>query len=207
MGNDRIFMPKNHMDHLYTSRNPLVRVPHTKRLDAIVARLPTRRISVLDAGCGEGHLLERMHARLPDNDYVGVDITDVALEKSAQRVPFATLRKANLLALPFDDGSFDVIACTEVVEHVTQYNLMLAEFSRILKKGGLLFITFPNEPLWTMSRFLLMRRPVKVPDHVNSFTPRRMKKAVPLVFVERVNLPFGLPFPITLNCLMVFRKD
>jgi hypothetical protein len=76
----------------------------------------------------------------------------------------------------------------------------------VLKKDGYLIITFPNETLWTISRFFLGRRPIKVPDHVASFTPRKMKKLVKLKLVKKINLPFRLLFFVSLGSLLKFRK-
>ena len=143
-----LVMPEDHMERLYRSPNPLVRFVHNQRLAAIIKAVPRRSgLSVLDAGCGEGQLIERLQKALPDDHYVGVDITPVALEKARQRCQFATFKKADLSATGFGDSSFDVIVCTEVIEHVPEYNDVLAEFVRLLKPGGLLIITFPNKRL------------------------------------------------------------
>ncbi len=205
---DHIVMPEDHMDQLYTSGNPLVRFVHCQRLNAIVRRLPSRRDRVvLDAGCGEGHLIQRMHAHFPNYEYYGVDITPLALEKARTRCPYAQFQNMNLAETAYNDKMFDVIVCTEVLEHIYEYPAVLSEFKRILKKDGLLIVTFPNEPLWTISRFLLGRRPIKVPDHVNSFTPRAMRSFVSMKNTCEQHLPFGLPFIFSLNCLMEFQKE
>jgi 2-polyprenyl-3-methyl-5-hydroxy-6-metoxy-1,4-benzoquinol methylase len=203
---EHIHMPEDHMDALYASGNPLVRFVHNIRLDTIVGLMPAGRLRVLDAGCGEGHLIERLHKALPDSAFVGVDVTDVALRKAQQRCPFASFHKGDVLRLPFKDAIFDVVTCTEVIEHIPEYADALKELARVLKPGGLLVITFPNETLWTLARFLLGRRPIRVPDHVNSFSPGSMRRAVPLGYVLKRNLPFRLPFFLSLTCVMVFRK-
>ncbi len=200
-------MPQDHMEHLYSSTNPLVRFVHNQRLDSIAAALPKNgRLKVLDAGCGEGHLLNRMHEKYPDNDYYGVDVTKVALERAKERVPFAKLEPMDLSDLKFADESFDVVTITEVLEHIIDYENIAPELVRVLKKGGVLIITFPNEFLWTLGRFLLGRRPVKVLDHVNAFNPRMMKEIIGLKIVYERSLPFPLPFSLSLGCLMKFKK-
>lgn len=205
---DHIVMPEDHMDQLYTSGNPLVRFVHCQRLDAIVRCLPPERnCIVLDAGCGEGHLIQRMRARFPNYEYHGIDTTPLALEKARTRCPYTQFQNMNLAEIAYDDETFDVIVCTEVLEHIYEYPAVLSEFKRILKKNGLLIMTFPNETLWTVSRFLLGRRPVKVPDHVNSFTPAAMCSLVPMKNTYEGHLPFGLPFALSLNGLMKFQKE
>ena len=195
------------MERLYSSINPAVRLVHRQRLDAIARELPQKPgLRVLDAGCGEGHLLETLHARYPANRYFGVDYTEVALEKARQRCPFATLQRMDLSNLAFRDGAFDVVVITEVLEHVIEFEEVVAELLRVVGKGGVFIITFPNEILWTVSRFLLGRRPIRVPDHVNAFSPPMMKKLIGLEVSRQRSLPFPLPFSLSLGCLMKFRK-
>jgi len=51
--------------------------------------------------------------------------------------------------LPFNDNSFDMILCTEVLEHLIQDpSFMLSELNRVLKEGGLLVLTTPNGLYW-----------------------------------------------------------
>ncbi len=205
---DHLYMPDDNMESLYTSPNPLVRFVHVQRLEKIVEELPTgEKLNILDAGCGEGHLLQMMHARFPAYTYYGADIMENALVKCRERAPFATCKKTDLDKLPFHDGFFDVIVCTEVLEHVFEYQQVLKEFSRVLKAGGTMIITHPNETNWTISRFLLGRRPIKVPDHVNAFSPRAFSLSVGMTQEKQLNLPFGLPFMLSLTCLHKFKKN
>jgi ubiquinone/menaquinone biosynthesis C-methylase UbiE len=200
--NEHIHMPKDHMDALYNSRNPLVRFVHRDRLDKIFAQVRGKKI--LDAGCGEGHLLKFLSKRKAE--YFGIDITDVALEKARIRFPEGKFYKMDLTKLEFPDESFDCITCSEVLEHIYLYKDVLKELIRVLKKDGLLIITFPNETNWTISRFFLGRRPIKVPDHVNSFNPKMMRKVIKLNNIKVENMPYGFPFFLSLGSLMVFRK-
>jgi len=205
---DHVHMPPDHMERLYTSKEPLVSFIHVGRLSSIVREVPHKgQLDLLDAGCGEGHLLQKLYQSYPGHHYHGLDITEVALVKAGERCPFANFKQADLTRTGFPDEFFDVIVCTEVIEHIYEYATVLKELKRILKKGGHLILTFPNEPVWTLCRFFLGRRPVKVPDHVNSFRPETMKAAVGLKLETQRNLPFGLPFALSLNCVMKFKKE
>ena len=46
-------------------------------------------------------------------------------------------------ALPFEDGSFDTVLCTQVIEHVRTPNAVIAECARVLRPGGVLIVTAP----------------------------------------------------------------
>lgn len=89
---------------------------------------------VIDVGCGEQPYRPCLSGF---RHYVGFDS------------PFAADRGRNhdvlgdALALPFADGSADGIVCTEVIEHVTDPALMLAEFARVLTRDGYVLLTTP----------------------------------------------------------------
>ncbi len=207
MSHDHIFMPEDHLDKLYNGKNPIVRFVFSKRLDLISEMIPQNpSLKVLDAGCGEGHLLERLHKNLKHHSFTGIDITDIALKKAKERCPFATIQKMDLYHLNLPDNSFDVVICTEVLEHISDYRTAIKELIRVVKHGGFLIITFPNEQLWTLSRIILLRRPIKVPDHINSFYPYQIIAAVKLPLVHQAGWPFNLPFQMTLGYLQKFKK-
>ncbi len=87
---------------------------------------------VLDAGAGRGayrDLLLRHGA-----DYVGMDI-----QKSS-----ITALLGDAQTLPFKTGSFDVVFCSQVLEHVPEPHKALAEFRRVLQPNGILILTVPH---------------------------------------------------------------
>jgi SAM-dependent methyltransferase len=92
---------------------------------------------VLDAGSGTGTwVLDRYNDRI--RLLVGADI-----EPPAQRSLAAPVL-ADLAALPFTDGSFDVILCYNVIEHLADPGQALREFARLLTRGGALIFKTPN---------------------------------------------------------------
>jgi SAM-dependent methyltransferase len=103
-----------------------------ERVKAYLDRLPpgTR---VVDAGCGEGVLVEAYADRLA---IVGVD----AAYQSAH------VRKASVTALPYEDGAFDRALCLDVLEHLapSEQPRALAELFRVLAPGGELLVSVPN---------------------------------------------------------------
>lgn len=117
-----------------------------KWLDALPAG--TR---VLDAGCGEGVLVDEYAARL---SIVGVDAF-----YSSDRVQHGLLT-----ALPFDNGSFDRALCLDVLEHLpfVEQPLALAELFRVLTPGGELLVSVPNlAHLQSRIQFLLRGRLIR----------------------------------------------
>jgi SAM-dependent methyltransferase len=97
----------------------------------------------LDAGCGDGRYLVALEAELPQR-IAGVDIAERILETARVRAPRAELRQANLESLPFDDGAFDLVLSSQVIEHVLDAPAAAAELARVLRPGGRLVISTDN---------------------------------------------------------------
>ena len=125
--------------------------------------LPGER--VLDVGCGEGrHVINAyLHG---DVTAIGIDLNPADLRIAQQRfTPFSqpdnpqkhfALQVADATRLPFADHSFDKIICSEVLEHIHDYEAVLREMRRVLKPKGLLAISvpryWPERICWQLSR-------------------------------------------------------
>jgi SAM-dependent methyltransferase len=94
---------------------------------AIAEVHPTR---VLDVGCGEGRLASLYAAP----EVVCVDGSEAAVEQAAERG--LDVQLADARALPFPDGSFDVVTCSHMLYHLPDPDQALAEFVRVLRPGG-----------------------------------------------------------------------
>jgi SAM-dependent methyltransferase len=120
------------------------------KLDAVrryLARLPPAT-RVLDAGCGEGLLVEEFRGQL-------------AIEGLDPHYSSARVRRGSLTALPYADAAFDRALCLDVLEHLTfdEQPRALAELHRVLAPGGELFVSVPNlAHLQSRVHFLLLGR-------------------------------------------------
>src|SRR5581483_9656225 len=98
--------------------------------------------AVLDAGCGSGGFLHWLVDRGSFRSVAGIDVAGAAVELARKRVPGADLRVAPLAAIPFDDASFDLVICNDVLQHVDESELArsLAELRRVLRPEGRLLL-------------------------------------------------------------------
>jgi len=102
--------------------------------------------SVLDAGCGVGYGSGEFTAGLPAL-YVGVDRSLDAIRLAQRRYagPLRLFLGADLVALPFADGQFDIVLSFEVLEHIREVDRYLAQLRRVLRPGGTCVISTPNK--------------------------------------------------------------
>jgi len=120
------------------------------RVRAYLGTLPAGT-RVLDAGCGEGVIVDEFHDRLR--------IEGVDPNYSSARVT-----RASLLALPYADSTFERALCLDVLEHLSfeQQAVALAELHRVIGPGGELFVTVPNlAHLQSRVHFLLTGRLIR----------------------------------------------
>ncbi|MFP5389260.1 MAG: class I SAM-dependent methyltransferase [Thermoleophilia bacterium] len=94
---------------------------------------------ILDAGCGTGGNLQRF-ADL--GDAVGVDPSADAVRFCKER-GLGSVQQAGLESLPFDDGEFDLVAATDVIEHIAAEQQALRELWRVTAAGGAMLLTVP----------------------------------------------------------------
>lgn len=95
----------------------------------------------LDIGSGTGALIQLLRARQPALTSSACDYTDALMQLPGQRVDVVDLNGG---VLPYANGSFSIVTCTEVVEHLENYRHALREMQRVLRPGGVAIITTPN---------------------------------------------------------------
>lgn len=143
---------QNEIDPVFSKRAAFI-------FDEIKKIMPKK---VLDAGCGRGFYINS----LTNFDFIeeihGVDIVDKYLKiaKKNSLDNRIKIRKADIYSLPYPNNYFDVIVCSEVLEHLAWDKKALFELKRVLKPSGTLLITVPNLNfpfLWDPINWILMK--------------------------------------------------
>ena len=107
---------------------------------------------VLDIGCGTGYGVADM-ARSAAS-VIGVDVAAQALEYAREHYsgPNISFIQASAAVLPIRDSSFDLIVSFELIEHLQNWQEMLAEAKRILAPGGQFIVSTPNKHFYAQFR-------------------------------------------------------
>jgi SAM-dependent methyltransferase len=102
---------------------------------------------VLDAGCGSGRTLQELAGY---GAVSGIELDPDAAAFAAAKGD-GEVRVGRLEELPWEDDTFDLITCLDVIEHTPDDRLTLAELRRVAKPGGWLLVTVPAyQALWSL---------------------------------------------------------
>lgn len=119
---------------------------------------------VLELGCGEGYGMELLSPHV--ETYLAVDKKRPAQVTFNNKVLFKHCHLPLLAGI--EDNSFDTIICFQVIEHIENDSLLLQEIKRVLKPGGSLFLTTPNQ-LTSLTRN---------PFHIREYQPTQMQALI-----------------------------
>jgi SAM-dependent methyltransferase len=92
--------------------------------------------AVLELAAGTGTLTRQLVRLLPEASITATDLNQAMADYGARRVPEASWRRADALALPFADDSFDLVACQFGVMFFPDKRAAFGEVARVLRPGG-----------------------------------------------------------------------
>ena len=101
---------------------------------------PAMRGAYLDVGSGNGELIDRVMREFAVTPHA-CDYRDDLMTIGDLKVDVADL---NTQPLPYADRSFDLVTCTEVIEHLEDFRAAIREVARVLRPGGVFVVSTPN---------------------------------------------------------------
>ncbi len=132
---------------LRTTVNPW-RVPYFENILKPLLKENTN-LKLLDVGCGGGLLTEefaKMGCKVTAVDPSASSLVTARAHAEESNLPIEYLESFGD-KMPFEDNSFDVVSCCDVLEHIKDYDKTIQEISRVLKPGGVfLFDTINRTP-------------------------------------------------------------
>lgn len=180
---------------LYNSRNPTRRWLHRTRKDWIVQKLgrfacEEGKVRVLEVGIGSGIYLPILSGLF--DQVVAIDIEDSYIDNAITMTKDLTnvsIIKDDITETGLDEKSFDLVLCSEVIEHIYDSNKALAGMQRLLKNGCPLILSTPQpwSPLELLSRIAFLpgvidivreiyKEPILKTGHINLMTEKKLTR-------------------------------
>lgn len=162
--------------------NILQRFWHTGKLRAILTFMNGENFQeILDVGCASGWFLSRLSQKYPQAECVGIDVYKPAIEYGQRYYPYLKLIVSDAHRIPFQNESFGVVICTEVLEHVVEPEKVIKEIKRVLKKNGVAIIEMDTGNIlfriawywWTS-----LRRGVWKDAHIHTFNTKKLESVI-----------------------------
>ncbi|HSX57856.1 MAG TPA: class I SAM-dependent methyltransferase [Candidatus Saccharimonadales bacterium] len=99
--------------------------------------------SIVDAGCGTGEFIKRLRIdpELKGVKLAGFDVADQVIESNKKKFPEVEFFTLNLNEKTDLKKDFDLVVCSEVIEHLENWRISIADLGQMVKKGGYVLIT------------------------------------------------------------------
>jgi 2-polyprenyl-3-methyl-5-hydroxy-6-metoxy-1,4-benzoquinol methylase len=156
------------------SREPYLSPITVKRYHELLDRFDDYRKTncLLDVGCGVGFFLREAKSR--GWQVFGTEYSDEGVKKCLEKG--IEMRHGKLDAGQFPGVTFDVITSFEVIEHINNPAEEMKEISKLLRSGGLFYVTTPN--FNSISRNILKQKwnIIGYPEHLSYYTPKTLNR-------------------------------
>ena len=144
--------------------------------------LPVGPLALADFGCGDGpffSILHRMGYISNQRPVYAVDLQEERLRRVADRFPFITTVTSTLQSVPsIPDGTLDFVISTMVIEHVVDEDSYLGELRRVLRVGGMIYLTTVFKRSWAWYFRQRDGQPVLDVSHLREYTDLEGFKAL-----------------------------
>jgi 2-polyprenyl-3-methyl-5-hydroxy-6-metoxy-1,4-benzoquinol methylase len=136
-------------------------------------------LRVLDAGCGDGVQLKGI-IKIPELEIWGIDYNPIRTGRAGERFPTVNIVCGDLLDIPFKKKAFDIVLCSQVIEHIPQDDFLLEELAKVVKPEGLLILGTPNEGCFMarLRNHIFARRILKSTDHLHFYKESIIRRKI-----------------------------
>lgn len=164
-------------------------------LNMVVRTLEQRGISgecLVDVGCGAGNLYPHVRSRF--SRYVGVDAVEYEGFPAAAEFCRLDLDSGRL---PLPDGTADVVAAIEVIEHLENPREFMRKLVRLAKPGGWILVTTPNQLSWLSLMTLLTKQrfqafqDVHYPTHLTALLEIDLRRMAAECALENIAIEYS----------------
>lgn len=145
---------------------------------------------IIDIGCGTGHLLGKLHEKFPDSDFYGADFTQDGLTVAQKIFPKAKYIFYDIYEEKKEwESQFDIVICTEVLEHLLHPAKALKNLISFIKpNGGMLIICVPDGRKDTYSGHIQFWSPESWEVFIDSNLPKNFIASYSIIEGGATNL-------------------
>lgn len=190
-------------------KNIFQRIWHTNKLRVLLQFvLSVNRENIfkriLDVGCASGWMISNIADAYPGAKCYGVDVYEKGIWYAKKLYPHISFLVEDAHGMHFATNTFDLVTCTEVLEHVDNPKEVLLEIKRVLKRDGVAFIELDSgSPLFSLSWFLWKKSTGRVWNdaHLHSFNVKKLERMIvscgfKIVLKKKFNLGMAMAFLI-----------
>ena|SRR5437763_10581724 len=160
---------KDYYEDLWASLPAELTPPDWERRRSFLLSSVRANDRVLDLGCGDGAFTSVLAGAGAVT--IGAEVAEAALARARERHPSLEFRLVGVEApLPFEDGAFDLVWASEVIEHVADTARWLSEVRRVLAPGGRLLLTTPSHGRLRLALGGVERFSPPLGDHLHLYT-------------------------------------
>ncbi len=179
-GNYEKYMTKNPLKRKMVERLNKKIVGYVQQIcEQIREKDKDKVVKILDAGCGEGFITDLLARNVENVELIGLEYTREAIDIAKAANQEISFVQGDIYAIPFEKNEFDLVLCTEVLEHLERPDRALRELTRVASHTILL--TVSSEPWFCMGNLLTLKNVSRFGnpiDHINHWTYGGFKKYV-----------------------------
>jgi len=124
-------------------------IPFLLKQGLALINYENRKHSIVDLGSGDGRIIFGLYNKelLKNfNKIVAVDISKIRIERLTIQMPFVKGIVSDALNIKqLSDHTFDFVICSQMIEHVNDDNALIFEIKRLLRRGGLAYVSSPPQ--------------------------------------------------------------
>ncbi len=186
----------------YNTVNPLYRFLMQRFMENLmryIAKAGNEEISILEVGCGEGHLAHQILDEFSNITYTGLDITPEIVEMARGANPEGEFLTGSAYDLAdFYNHKYDIVVMSEVLEHLEYPEQALKELTKVNAKAFIFSV--PKEPVWrflNILRLQYLKDFGNTPGHLQHWNKKSFSKMLKKYFSvteEKVVFPWLMAY-------------
>jgi len=178
----------------YNSKNPIARFLMYNFLNSLndLLNLCKNPGTILEVGCGEGHLINFIKNKKNVCDIEALDLSEEILNIGRSLYPDINFIFGSVYQLPYNDNSKDLLIACELLEHLDKPIAALKEINRVAKKN--IILSVPREPYWSLCNICRMKYLQylgNTPPHLQKWTKKQFQTLISKYFkIIKIRTPF-----------------